>query len=251
MTTIPAPTEEELHAHLDGELPAPRCAAVAAYLREHPDEARRLQAYRADGEAIARIFSPVGQTSPATRSAGAAIAWRRSWAIPLWLAAAAALILVVGALAGWFGHERVSNTGMERLAYQAAAADLILNGPGAEPLATAPLDALSRAMSSALGVRKELRDQSGTGYRIVGARLVPHAKGRALQLVLQGSGGETITFFSEGRPGAKETPLRRIASDSLTTLVWEDDDLACAMTSTLEPGELEAVGRRIYEALLG
>src|SRR5215470_14889247 len=49
--------EEELHAYLDGELPDARRAAVEAYLREHPDDARRLEAYRADGKAIGR-FSP-------------------------------------------------------------------------------------------------------------------------------------------------------------------------------------------------
>jgi len=48
--------EKDLHAYLDGELPPERAAAVEAYLRKHEDEARRLAAYRADGEAIRRIF---------------------------------------------------------------------------------------------------------------------------------------------------------------------------------------------------
>jgi anti-sigma factor RsiW len=139
----------------------------------------------------------------------------------------------------------------ERPAHQAAAAHLILSGSGVEPLATSSLGELSRRMSSALGVRTELRDPSGTGYKIVGARIVPLATGRAVQLVMRGPADETITFYFEGRPGAKETPVRRIAGNGLTTLVWEDDDLACAITGTLEPEKLEEVGRRIYDALLG
>jgi anti-sigma factor RsiW len=249
MTTITPITEEELNAYLDGELPDARRAAVEAYLCEHPDDARRLEAYRADGEAIARIFSHAGAAVAGKRPSSASL-WHPISAIPWRQAAAAVLILAVGVVAGWFGRERFNDTDMERLAHQAAAAYLILNGPGVEPLATSSLDELSRVMSSTLGVRVELRDPSSTGYKIVGARIVPQAKGRAVQLVVRGPADETISFYFEGRPGAKETPFRRIAGEGLTTLVWEDDNLACAITSTLGPKKLEEVGRRVYDALV-
>ena len=45
MTAISSITEEELHAYLDGELPDAQRASVEAYLREHPDDARLLEAY--------------------------------------------------------------------------------------------------------------------------------------------------------------------------------------------------------------
>lgn len=242
--------EEELHAYLDGELPDARRAAVEAYLREHPDDARRLEAYRADGETIARIFSHAGTAIHGRRSSSAS-SWGSVSTIPWRQAAAAVLILAVGAVAGWFGRERIYDTAMERLGHQAAAAHRIFNGPGVELLATSSLDELSRVMSSTLGVRVELRDPSSTGYKIVGARIVPEAKGRAVQLVVRGPADETITFYFEGRPGAKETPFRRIAGEEgLTTLVWEDRDLACAITSMLEPKKLEEVGRRVYDTLL-
>ena len=249
--TMNAPiSEEELHAHLDGELPQMRRAAVEAYLRRHPDDARRLAAYRDDGAAIARIFFRAAAAVRARRSSNPR-SWRSVHGVRWRQAAAALLILAVGAGAGWFGRERASDAGMERLGHQAAAAHLILNGRGAEPLGTSSLDELSRTMSSALGVRVELRDPSSTGYKLVAARIVPQAKGRAVQLVMRGSAEEMITLYFEGRPGASETPFRRIPGDGLTTLVWEDDDLACAITGTLDAGRLADVGRRIYAALLG
>ena len=55
MSTI-SPTEQDLHAYLDGELPPERVAAVEEYLGHNPPEAQRLKAYRSDGEAIAKLF---------------------------------------------------------------------------------------------------------------------------------------------------------------------------------------------------
>jgi hypothetical protein len=34
------------------------------------------------------------------------------------------------------------------------------------------------------------------------------------------------------------------------TVAWEDDDLACAISGTVEPERLEQIGRRLYDALL-
>ena len=45
-TNIPV-TEDELHAFVDGELPAERRAAVEAWIATHPADAEKLKAWRA------------------------------------------------------------------------------------------------------------------------------------------------------------------------------------------------------------
>ena len=55
----PVVTEVDLHAHVDGVLPAERAAEVDAYLAEHPGEAARLAAYREQNAALHREFDPV------------------------------------------------------------------------------------------------------------------------------------------------------------------------------------------------
>jgi anti-sigma factor RsiW len=57
-------------------------------------------------------------------------------------------------------------------------------------------------------------------------------------------------MYLEGRPGAKETPFRRVAGTGVPTVAWEDDDLACAISGNADPKHLEQIGRRIYGALL-
>jgi anti-sigma factor RsiW len=45
-------TEDELHAYVDNELPAERCGDVEAWLATHPDDAGRVQSWRAMAEAL-------------------------------------------------------------------------------------------------------------------------------------------------------------------------------------------------------
>ena len=80
--------EAELHAHLDGELDAERCAAVESFLAAHPEEAARARSHRRHTRLIARaygpllerpiparmvatVLAPVRRQSPPRRAAGA------------------------------------------------------------------------------------------------------------------------------------------------------------------------------------
>src|SRR3974390_2222378 len=97
--------EEELHAYIDGELPADRAGMVAAALAADPILAARVAAFAADKAALAAAFRPIGQQPvPASwialieRAAAAAPTPRRRvppqarWAVAL----AACLVLALG-----------------------------------------------------------------------------------------------------------------------------------------------------------
>ena len=52
MTTQNSPvTEEELHAYVDGELPADRNEVVASWLAAHPGDAATVAVWRTQAEA--------------------------------------------------------------------------------------------------------------------------------------------------------------------------------------------------------
>ncbi len=51
--------EDELHAYVDGELPADRRDAVEAWLASHPEDAARVAAWRAQAEAIRARYGAV------------------------------------------------------------------------------------------------------------------------------------------------------------------------------------------------
>src|SRR5215470_10359503 len=52
-------TQDELHAYVDGEIPADRRGAVEAWLASHPDDAARVAEWRAQAEAIRARYGAI------------------------------------------------------------------------------------------------------------------------------------------------------------------------------------------------
>ena len=96
-------TEDELHAYVDGELPAERRADVEAWLAAHPDDAGRVQSWRAMAEMLhARYDSVVQEPVPARLELERLERRPRQW---FYAAAAAVLVaFVAGGTAGWVAH---------------------------------------------------------------------------------------------------------------------------------------------------
>jgi anti-sigma factor RsiW len=255
MSTI-LPTEQDLHAYLDGELPTERVAAVEEYLGHNPVEAQRLKAYRSDGEAIAKLFIRADQivsrrshpslvTSIPTPPARRAIS-PGAWSPRAWQVAAAVTLFVFAA--SW-GLLRQGNfdASERKFGTDAATAHLLATDPA--PTTHASLDEISKFLSAALNGHVELRKPDGD-YQLVDSRFVTTPRGRAGQLAFRGPDQNIITMYLEPRRGSKDTPFRPVATghSELTTLVWTDDEIACAVTGALPPERLEQVGRSLYEA---
>ena len=100
-------TEDELHAYIDGELPADRMEAVTTWLAAHPEQAVTVASWRAQSERIrARYGAILEEVVPERLTLDQVIrsdrANGRSWKI---FAAAAALVaFFAGGATGWFAH---------------------------------------------------------------------------------------------------------------------------------------------------
>jgi anti-sigma factor RsiW len=260
MSTI-SPTEQDLHAYLDGELPPERVAAVEEYLGHNPVEAQRLKAYRSDGEAIAKLFIGADQivsrrshpslvTSVPTPQARRAISpgarsWR-AWSPRAWQVAAAVTLFVFAA--SW-GLLRQGNfdASERKFGTDAATAHLLATDPA--PATHASLDEIAKFLSAGVNGNIELRKPDGD-YQLVDSRFVTTPRGRAGQLTFRGPDQGIITMYLEPRRGSKDTPFQPVATgqSELTTLVWTDDQIACAVTGALPPERLEQIARSLYEA---
>ena len=99
-------TEDELHAYVDGELPADRQAAVDAWLTAHPEDAARVSVWRAQAELIkARYGGIAGEPIPARLDLARLQRLERRWTRSA--AAAAVAAFLIGGLLGWLGRDMV------------------------------------------------------------------------------------------------------------------------------------------------
>jgi anti-sigma factor RsiW len=250
--------DEDLHAYLDRQLASDRRPAVERYLRDHAESARRVFAYTAQREGLcAALAGPANEPIPAWLDPHLLFRHRVSERRGIWRAAAAVLLAIgIGGAADWvldggFGYDRLDQRQADTFGQKAAAAYLTLAPANPQQLQVTSLDSLSASVSKALGVAVRLHDTSAAGFALAGGWILPASTGQGVQLAFRDVHDNTvITLYFEGRPGAKETPFRRVAGAGVPTVAWEDDDLACAISGSVEPDRLEQIGRQIYDALL-
>ncbi|SPU50082.1 transmembrane regulator [Bordetella trematum] len=99
----PSPiTEDDLHAWVDGQLDPARTDALRAYLADHPEQARRVQAWQAQRLALRARFAGVLDEPIPDRLRQAASPPRTVRASQgLWRLAASLLIALAGGVLGW------------------------------------------------------------------------------------------------------------------------------------------------------
>ena len=93
-------TEDELHAYVDNELPAERRSDVEAWLAAHPDDAERVQGWRAMADALhARYDSVANEPVPKRLELERLAQPQRRWIYGT--IAASLLAFVAGGGTGW------------------------------------------------------------------------------------------------------------------------------------------------------
>src|SRR6476661_4146824 len=96
-------TEDELHAYVDNELPTERRSDVEAWLSLHPDDAARVQSWRAMADALHSRYDSVAEEAVPKRLEIERLERRpRRW---LYGAAAAVLAaFIAGGGVGWMAR---------------------------------------------------------------------------------------------------------------------------------------------------
>src|SRR6185437_1673484 len=233
----------ELNAYIDGELAQDRRAAVAAYLRDHPADAQRLEAYRADGAAVARLFAPMSQLPTPRPAPSSSSSLSSSWRRAAWMRVAAVVLVMVVTFAGglgWYWRGRIDGTVWTRFGAEALAAHLTLSRSDAPPGMTASLQDIAAFLSAAVKAPIRLKDPANAEFALVGSRFLTGAKGRVAQLAFRSKTGALVTMYFEPWRHKRDAPFRVLVGQSgVSTIGWSDRELGCAFTGALPPDELE------------
>jgi anti-sigma factor RsiW len=245
-------TEDELHAFVDGELPADRREAVANWLAAHPGEAATVAAWRAQAEAIrARYGATADEPLPARlkleqimrQGSGRG----RSLAA---MAAAAAFAFMIGGGTGW-------------LARGAAAAPSSFNTITADALdayklyvveVRHPVEVpgnerahMTQWLSKRFGSALEVPHLESIGLKLVGGRLLPGPTGEAAAFYMyENASGERFTVYC-AKASAPETALRYRSDDHSAAFYWVDDKVAYVVSGPADRAKLEKVTQTVYE----
>lgn len=251
MTDAPV-TEEELHAYADGALPADRIAAVESYLATHPAEAARVAEWRMQTSAIRERWGAVADEPIPDRLHLDNVVMRAS-GLRSRIALAAAIALVIGGVAGWFGHEyfRVENDRQvaRALADAAIEAHRLYINEVRHPIEVRADEAhLLPWLSRRVGTPVRAPSLAAEGYKLLGGRLLPGLGGATALIMYEGQSGERVTITCTRTARKGQTAFKWRQSGEFGALAWFEAGLAFVVAGPAEREQLDRIARRVYAA---
>jgi anti-sigma factor RsiW len=244
-------TQDELHAHVDGELPPDRRMAVEAWLASHPDDAVRVAEWRAQADAIrARYGALVSEPVPPRFDMSTLTRRARSWRG----IAAAALIaaFLAGGVVGWMAHGASAAAPSRFDIFTAQALDAhktyVVEVRHPVEVAGAERSHLVQWLSKRLDHELRVPDLETSGLKLVGGRLLPGPFGPAAFCMYEGPTGERFTIYY-ARTDSPPTALRYRAADRFAAFYWVEQGLAYVVSGPGERGRLLSVAQAAYDQI--
>ena len=262
MNALPV-TEADLHAYVDGVLPASRCTEIDAYLASRPDELARLNTYRAQNAALRALFNPVLDEPVPSRLT--CTPRQHSWMLQRFAAGLA--IAVISGSAGWLLHGSKGGDGqlarnavsipalsqrVASLAHQAAIAHVVFSPDVRRPveIGADQEDQLVAWLSKRIGSQIRPPKLGKLGYELIGGRLLPGESGPVAQFMYHDATGQRLTLYvSTEQTKNKDTGFRFAQEGPVNVFYWIDGKFGYALSAGIDKGELARVANAVYEQL--
>jgi anti-sigma factor RsiW len=244
-------SEDDLHAYVDAVPDSARRTEIEEYLETHPEIAYRVQRYvrqRADLRAALRpiVEEPIPPELNLKRMIDARHRATASW----WRAAAAILLICIGAGGGWSLRGAVGvppaavPSGIEALAQEAADSYAVYAPDRTRPVEIRAADRAELVDWAAERLHHPLAvpDLSASGYRFMGGRIVPTAHGPAVLFMYDNDHGTRLVMLSRrmevDQQTAQMTPHAQGDVDGFT---WADDGIGYSLVGPLPSPTLHPI----------
>src|SRR3981189_3553634 len=172
-------TEDELHAYVDNELPAERRGDVEAWFAAHPDDAERVQSWRAMAEALhARYDSVADEAVPRRLEIERLVRQPRKWVYGA--IAATLLAFIGGGGVGWLARGvAASPSAFQKLTVDVLDADRLFVAQRCPPVEVPGSERthLQQWLTKRCGWDVRGPELDATGLKLVGGRLAPAPPG--------------------------------------------------------------------------
>jgi anti-sigma factor RsiW len=245
--TIPV-TEDELHAYVDGELPAERSSDVEAWLAAHPEDAERVQSWRAMAEALHARYDSVAN-EPVPQRLELERLERQPRRFIYGSIAAALIAFVAGGGVGWFARsEATTPTALQSFTEDALDAHRLyvvevrhpVEVPGSERTH------LQQWLTKRCGWDVRAPELASSGLKLVGGRLLPGPNGPASFLMYESSSGERFTIYT-AKAATGPTQMRTTTLDKDSAMFWADRGVGYVVSGGNDRERLAQVARAVYE----
>lgn len=244
-------TQDELHAYVDGAIPADRREAVEAWLATHPVDAASVAKWRALADALrARYGAVASEPVPARFNLERlALSERRPWR---GIAAAAVIAALVGATGGWVGRGLLEGprTGIEAYTSDALDAHKLYVVEVRHPVEVTGAERahLVQWLSKRLDHEVRAPQLDSIGLSLVGGRLLPGPSGASAFFMYETPSGERFTVYCASAD-SPETAMHFKAESDFAAFYWVDRGLAYVVSGPAERKRLWTVAQAFYDQM--
>ena len=243
-------TEDELHAYVDNELPTERRSDVEAWLSVHPDDAARVQSWRAMADALHSRYDSVAEEAVPKRLEIERLERRpRRW---LYGAAAAVLAaFIAGGGVGWMARgAAAAPSPFQSFTLDAMDAHRLyvvevrhpVEVPGSERAH------LQTWLTKRCGWDVRAPELAAAGLKLVGGRLLPGPTGPASFLMYESATGERFTIYS-AKAQAETTQMRYAAQGNESALFWADRGVGYVVSGGSDRSRLTQIAQAVYDQM--
>jgi anti-sigma factor RsiW len=241
-------TEDELHAYVDGELPAERREAVEAWLATHHDVAAQVSSWRMQSDMLhAKYDSVADEAVPPHLNIDLLSRPPRQWAYALVAATLAALIIGGGAGYELRGRSAQSSafTNFTRDALDAHKLYVVEVRHPVEVAANERAH-LQQWLSNRVGYKIQAPELDNNGLKFIGGRLLPGPAGPAAFLMYETANGERYTVYTS-RAKTEATQMRYASQNNDGAMFWADRGVGYVVSGPTDKDRLTQVARLVYD----
>ena len=242
-------TEDDLHGYVDGVLEPERVADVAAYLEDHPDMNRRVAAFSDQRDLLRRALAPIAEEALPSQLDLAGMIRSRRRTSPVWWAIAAMLLLSIGGLGGWVmrGSLQTSPAGLAALAQEAADSYHVYAPDRVRPVEMRASDSaqLVQWMSNRLKQQVKLPDLTGSGYRLMGGRLIATSHGPAAMFMYDDDHGDRLVVLTRPMASEQSAPMAPHSGGDVAGFAWADGGMGYSLMGQAAADTLKPIANEV------
>ncbi len=249
--TIRPIAEEELHRFVDQTLDIRRREEIAAYLDVHPEVARRVMAYGRQRDLLKAGYAHIAEEPvPPELNLAQIIEDQKPSATMSRrvIAAAAMLLLCMGGIGGWSLRGATQSTeGIAALAEEATASYDVYARDHLRPVEImgSNREELVDWAAQRLGRSIAIPDLSGSGFRLMGGRVVVTPHGPAAMFMYDDDRGTRLVILTRVMAVDRNMPMAPQTGGNLNGYTWAEKGLGYSLVGPASPERLHPLADEV------